>query len=302
MTGIHFLFWIQKKSEGSVTLYYELYLDSLFFTDFIMNFYLLGLTKCILGRSATRLRQFAGAAYGAGIYCLTFLMPTGCPIGKILLGLVFSGMGMAVITFLPKHFFQIGKILLAMTGATFFQGGIYLFLKNNIPFKNYSGGIFEGMLFGGIAYGAGCFLLKKCKRKNTQCCQVLLQGPKEKLKVEALIDTGNSLMDPISKRPVSVLDEKILRNLYGGQLPEYYRVVPFCSIGKKNGLLKCFEIPKIWVVCQENEIICEKVLIACSEDFSPGEGMRMLVHPQLIKNLEEREYDIKGSDAWKNSV
>lgn len=303
MTGIHFCIleavlyiikrqkWIQKKSEGSVTLYYELYLDSLFFTDFIMNFYLLGLTNRIRGRSATRLRRFAGAAYGAGIYCMIFLLPSGWPVGKILAGLIVSGVGMAVITFQAKAPVQIGKTLLVMAGAAFFLGGIYFFLRDRIPvFKEE--GVLKGVVLGGVAYGAGCFLLEKGKRKISPECSVILQGVTGNITVEALLDTGNSLTEPVSGRPVSILDEKMLLDVFDGQLPEYYRVVPFASIGKKKGLLKCFEIPKIWVTYQENERVYEKVLVACSEEFAPKEGFRMLLNPRLIKNQEEKNDDI----------
>ncbi len=272
-------------------MYYELYLDSLFFADFIMNFYLLGLTNRIRGRSATRLRRFAGAAYGAGIYCMIFFLPPGWAVGKILAGLVLSGVGMTVITFPAKSPSQIGKTILTMAGAAFFMGGIYLFLKDRVcVFKE--GGILKGVVLGGAAYGAGCFLLEKSKRKISPECSVILQGTKGNITVEALLDTGNSLTEPVSGRPVSILDEKTLQDLFGGQLPEYYRVVPFASIGKKKGLLKCFEIPKIWVTYQENERVYEKVLVACSEEFAPKEGFRMLLNPRLIKNQEEKNDDI----------
>lgn len=273
-------------------MYYKLYIDSLFFTDFIMNFYLLSLVNCMRGRSATRLRRIAGAAYGAGIYCMTFFLPLPGVVLKVVAGMLLSGAGMAVITFRTKNLLQIGKASLAMLGAAFYLGGVYLFLKNQIPFFKGNGGPLQGALLGGVAYAVGCFVLKKNRREKKPGCQVTLQGIDENLTVEALIDTGNSLTEPISKRPVSILDEKTLQTLYKGSLPAYYRVVPYTSIGKKKGLLKCFEIPKIWVNDQESEKVYEKVLIACSEEFTPKEGFLMLLNPRLIKNQEEHNYDI----------
>jgi len=180
-----------------------------------------------------------------------------------------------------------------MLGAAFYMGGIYLFLLERfLLFSNLKDNIFFQLFFGFAAYLSGSFLFEKSRRKNVSFCRVILQNEDKKINVRALIDTGNSLVEPLSNKPVSILDEKSLKELFGGELPEFYRVVPFSSIGKKKGILKCFEIPKIWVEYQEEKRVYEKIFVACSDEFVASERCHMILNPRLIKNQEAKEYDI----------
>ena len=125
---------------------------------------------------------------------------------------------------------------------------------------------------GFLGYG----IIEKSKRKKEISCRVCLQREDIKIEVEALLDTGNSLQEPISKKPVSILDITAARQLFGGCLPEFYRAV-----------LKGFEVPKMWVWYQDRKEEYENVYVACSEEYAPGEGFRMILNPRLIKNLED---------------
>jgi len=274
-------------------LYYEIYIDSLFFMDLIMNFYVIGLTGKWLGRTVTCLRRLAGAAYGAGIFCMTFWVPIGELLGKFIIGGISAFVGMAWIAFSSTGFHAYIKNFAAMLGAAFYMGGIYLFLLERfLLFSNLKDNIFFQLFFGFAAYLSGSFLFEKSRRKNVSFCRVILQNEDKKINVRALIDTGNSLVEPLSNKPVSILDEKSLKELFGGELPEFYRVVPFSSIGKKKGILKCFEIPKIWVEYQEEKRVYEKIFVACSDEFVASERCHMILNPRLIKNQEAKEYDI----------
>ncbi len=286
MTGIHFNF--KNFSEGSVTLYYELYLDSLFLTNFIMDFYLLWLVNRTCGHTATWPRLLLGAVYGAAVYCLTFLLTSIRFEIRMTLGFIAAFFGMAAITFRCRNMKQFVKILSVLTGTAFFMGGMYLFLRDRIPLlKNMKKGVLCSAGIGGIACFFGYGIIEKSKRKKEISCRVCLQREDIKIEVEALLDTGNSLQEPISKKPVSILDITAARQLFGGCLPEFYRAVPFTSIGKRSGILKGFEVPKMWVWYQDRKEEYENVYVACSEEYAPGEGFRMILNPRLIKNLED---------------
>lgn len=279
---------LKDDSEGSVTLYYEVYLDSLFLLDFIMNVYMLLLVNRSLGRTATRIRILLGAVYGAAIYCLVFLLPFFRIGVKLMAGLVLSVTGMAALTFRCKKLSQFIRSISAMAGCAFFLGGIYLFLEERF----YSWGMIKtGILYGagtcGAAYLLGSWLMERGKRKKEDHCFVYLQVGDRKMKIEALIDTGNSLTEPVSGKPVSILDYVSARQLFGGTFPEFYRVVLFHSIGKKNGILKCFEIPKMWVEYQDQETEYEQVYIACCEEYAPSTGNRMILNPRLMESKKK---------------
>lgn len=267
-------------------MYYELYIDSLFFMDFIMNFFMLCLTNKIQGRTATRLRCIAGAAYGAGIYCAIFVIPVFSLSVRLAIGFVISALGMVQVTFKCKNFRQIIKRIPSIAVGMLFGGGTFFLIKEKTDyFSRGMSSFISTLLLVMTAYALGGFAIKRLNKPSQTVCRVMLEGEKEKFKVNALIDTGNLLIEPISKKPVSVLDENSIKRLFGGELPTYYRVVPYTSVGRKNGLLKCYEIPKISIELHEEEKNYEKVLIACSEELVSSDGY-MILNPRLI-NKEE---------------
>lgn len=266
-------------------MYYELYLDSLFFMDFAMNVFLLYLVNKVRGCSATCLRILLGAIYGAASYCFLFFLPFGGVIFKITAGMILSMCGMTAITFRCKTIVQLRNMFGAMMCAAFFLGGICLFLQESFSFlSNWKGSILSTVATGAVACLLGSRMAEKGKKKQNPVCTVMLQGTKQQVRIDALIDTGNSLTEPVSGKPVSVLEYETMKTLFAGELPEYYRVVPFTSIGKKKGMLKCFEIPKMWIECQDCERVYESVLVACSEEYVCREGYRMILNPRLLKN------------------
>ncbi len=286
------LFWFNKESEGSVTLYYELYIDSLFLMDFAVNLCILLLTKRLRTYSTTGLRCVAGAAYGGALHCIIFLVPVLSLSVKLVLGYILAVSGMICITFKCKSVGRFVKVLSQTAGTMFFIGGFYFFVSNSIFLGKSTPG--EGIgtyLILLTAYFLGTFIVKKVRKNNDFMCNVSLYGEECVINVKALIDTGNSLVEPVSKKPVSILDMNTLEKLFGGNLPEYYRIVPFTSVGKKKGILKCFEIAKISIKYQDDEEVYEKVLVACSEEIGAKEGY-MILNPKLINKQEECKYDI----------
>lgn len=268
-------------------MYYELYIDSLFCSDFIMNFSLLCLTGHFCGKSATFWRKALSAAYGAGIFCVIFLLPVKGRIPALLPGLFLSLAGMVWIAFRIKKK-QLLKAAAIMAGTAFFQGGIYLFLRSRIPLLwEDDRVILPALTAGVISYVAGKILIKKSRKKEQLFCRVKLQNGEREVEVDALIDTGNFLTEPISGKPVSVLKEEVISELFGGSLPEYYRVIPFCSIGKTRGILRGFEIPKMWIEYQEECLVYEKIMVAECSELQNNDSCTMILNPKLINSQEE---------------
>jgi len=262
----------------------------LFCSDFIMNFAVLCLTGRFCGKSATFLRKALAAAYGAAIFCLIFLLPVKGRIPALLPGFFLTVTGMIWIVFRPGRGILLLKIAAAMAQAIFFQGGIYLFLRNRVPLLWESERVvLPALVSAGISYIAGKFLMDKNKKKEQLFCRVKLQNGAKEMELDALIDTGNFLTEPISGKPVSVLSEAVLVELFEGNLPVYYRAIPFSSIGKQRGILKGFEIPKMWIEYQEERMVYERILVACNSELQKYDSCTMILNPKLINGQEERK-------------
>lgn len=72
--------------------------------------------------------------------------------------------------------------------------------------------------------------------KGNRYCEVVVFFGERNCRLRALIDTGNTLKDTVSKDPVSVMDQASVKRLTEGKQPERFRYIPYHSIGKKREL------------------------------------------------------------------
>lgn len=76
---------------------------------------------------------------------------------------------------------------------------------------------------------------------------MILSGDQGKMEVLALVDTGNGLIEPISQKPVAVLDEEVWKRMRMWMKPERFKMIPYHSIGKERGLLEGYEVDALTV-------------------------------------------------------
>lgn len=296
-------------------MYYILYIDRLFFLNFCMDFFALALTNISMGRKLSPFRLILSACTGAA-GCIAVLFLPALPYAiKILTG--FAGLSVLMIWILyPKgniHFFV--KALSSLYIFSFLLGGVLIFLKKYIKTdgNNY---IFTVLLPSAVVYFVLRFLLKRKKEVQNEC-EVLLNCGDKQLKVKAFIDSGNMLTDPISKRPVSIIEEECLKKAEIVMPDEKCKAIPYHSVGKKNGILMGFEFPEMKISSRNTDKRVEKVIIALSKDalFTNGR-YQMILHPQLLEGEEfmgtkagaadkkdwRKLHDIENSNAGQNTV
>ena len=303
-------------------MYYELYVDSLFLVNFVMNLYLLLLVNQSMYRTATRLRLMLGAGVGAVLYLVPFLC-NGAVWLELLLGFVGGTIAMIYIAF-PicniRAFWQIVERLLLYS---LLIGGILLFLIRRVPFfKNSMMGIAGILGMGAFAFLGITYFQEHRKEKEVVCCVTLIHGA-ESIGVSALIDSGNSLVEPISGKPVSVIERSAFARLWKKE-PDFYRAIPFHSIGKKKGIMRGYLLPEIRIELNGVVKTCRDVYVAVSEERiteADEEGavkVRMILNPALLedrgvrkrKNINKRivkqekrgiVYDIKSSSSGEDA-
>lgn len=113
-------------------------------------------------------------------------------------------------------------------------------------------------------------------------CNIRVWNSGKEQKVKAMIDTGNLLKDPITNSPVIIIEKNSLNNILPKEIlenthkiingeynfsDEYlkyvsrFRVLPFTSLGKQNGMLLGFKVDKIEAEINDEEIIREDVIV-----------------------------------------
>ena len=137
----------------------------------------------------------------------------------------------------------------------------------------------------------------------------VLFGPSE-VSVEALIDTGNRLKDPLSHIPVVVVEYEVLKNLFPAEVrtafeshqdPDLmlvlnsisntpwvsrFRVIPFSSLGRDNGLLIGFRPDRIEVWNGTKSVCTGNVIVGVyHRELSPEGTYRALLHPEVLDGL-----------------
>ena len=312
-------------------MYYELYLDSLFLLNFGMNLLLLSLVDHSMGHTATWYRLSAGAGIGAGCYLLPFLWK-GTVTGKLLLCFLPGTLLMLYVAFPIRSLRVLWSYFRKLMLSTCLTGGILAAVLRGFPLgRRYLPGIC-------MVLGVGAFsvwlLIRGRKREAEQAgyCDVLLQGAAETLRIHALVDSGNTLTEPISGAPVSVLDARIFERLWPEGLPGF-RAIPYHSVGKKSGILKGYPVPQMTIISQSVEREYRNAYLAVSGEEIAGEELPMLINPALLQETrgtrrkkerhfriifqnknkragqtggadvaDRSKYDLKDSDTGKNAV
>lgn len=294
---------------------YELYADSLFLINFIMNLYLLILVERSILYSASPGRLVLGAAVGA----LGFLMPfpvSGPLILRLGAGMALSTAAMLFAAFRIRSIRMFLKLLERLVFYSFGMGGAMLFLVKRLPWaREFLTGVLGTAGIGGLLFLLFRRFRYGLSMKNS-LCRALLTRNGEELEVNALVDSGNSLTEPISGKPVCILDRSAFEKLWKEQT-EGFRAIPYHSIGKKRGILPGYLLPSLKLEAEGMTLDFQDVYIAVSsEDISGGESagaesVKMIVNPGLLtggrkgkplKRQNERKNDSENSVTGQKAV
>lgn len=115
-------------------------------------------------------------------------------------------------------------------------------------------------------------------------CKVYIWLGDDMVCADGIIDSGNSLYEPESLRPVSIVEQSVIRPLLHKTVDKVY-VVPFKSIGRENGSLYAIEFDKMDVVMSDTCFTKEKVLIGIFKGKLSCDGRyTMLLNGEYMNN------------------
>lgn len=265
-------------------MYYEVYVDTLFLVNFVMNLYLLMLTNISARRTATRLRMILAAALGAMSYVIGLAVAFLPPVLELILQTAAASLLMIKIAFRPGTLSGYKKLLENLLAYSFLVGGVlYMLMRYIEGLANYSLGIAFVMGMGGLIFMLCSYLAERRQGREEPCVVTLCHG-QHKVKMNAILDTGNGLIEPISAKPVSVTSSKVLENLWPEGLPELYRAIPYHSVGRAGGIMKGYLVERM-IVEQDGIPGCyEKVYVAVGEQAVSVKGKyEMILNPMVLQ-------------------
>lgn len=287
------------------------YIDELLFVNLVMNLTVLWLTSRFTRNRSSLPRTLTAAAVGC-IYALMIFLPGMTLCGSILAKFLVAAF-MVIIAFGYGHWLNYLKTFLCLFLTSFCIGGIasgltYLWCSTPVsPHYNkwlvLSATVILSLLIG--HFGSTLLIKQVGQKANKILLTVTLWG--KKVSLEALIDTGNQLIDPLSQQPVIVVEYEVLRPLLPTEINELVsdgkklhqpstllslgnttyakrlRLIPFQSLGKESGMLLGIR-PDLIEIYYHNRIQATKdvVLGISHQKLSPTTTYRALLHPQVL--------------------
>lgn len=255
----------------------EIYLDILFLVNFIMDFLLINITADIMALKPKLHRSLISATLGGAIGIFAFCgemrpVPSACTLWAGAALMIFAA-------FFPKKPKELAKLLLVfLLSSALFSGAVMLCMMN------MDGGVIKNGVFymsslkimlicAAIYFSVRLFVSRLKRRAAQKISEVILEYCGKRIKLSALTDTGNGLTDPISGKPVMLIELCTLRQLIGAECcisnicewveADRIKFIPYRTIDKE-GCLTGIVLDRVYIdgVCRERVIaaVCENKL------------------------------------------
>ena len=137
------------------------------------------------------------------------------------------------------------------------------------------------------------WMLPKLRQRQEQAgsyYRVRLYYEGRRVEGNALLDTGNGLYDPISRRPVMLGEVSFLQRLWRQGEKPVMRIIPFHSIGKESGLLHAFQAESVEVEKDGHwERISKPWVAVCDKYVSVDGEYEVILHPDMLIKERKKE-------------
>jgi stage II sporulation protein GA (sporulation sigma-E factor processing peptidase) len=227
---------------------------------------------------------------------------------------------MIIVTFTPDKFRDFFKLIsifyiisLAFGGAAFFL----FYITGSGIIANGTFYIRDFPLSLLISAFALCYILlvycwdyiQSRILKNQLKYNIVIEIDGKSAGIDAIIDTGNSLKDPISNLPVIVVEYEVLKDLLPRRLSQMFRdsggnvdyerlcsimdnadwiyrvrLIPFSSLGKQNGMLVGVKPDKVRINHSKFSREISNVIVGIYNNKISKDGdYKALLYPEILK-------------------
>lgn len=297
-----------------------IYIDVLFTVNLLINYILLWTTSKISRTKTSVVRLFIGACVGA-VYAVVMFFPAFQIYYTLIAKLLFSMLLIAITYNIEKvraflkvlgifyivsftfggaalglfYFTNIG----ASIGAILSNGVIYF----NLPWKT----LLLSCVIAYIVISITWKLIGIKINKENLYIPLSIMFDNKSICINALLDTGNSLYEPISNLPVIIVEFQAIKGLLPQEIQKIFnecsendlglitsimsnsdwvsrfRLIPFSSLGKENGMLIGFKPDEIEILEGPEKKDLKDIIIGIyNKKLSKSEEYRALLHPEII--------------------
>lgn len=256
---------------------YIVYVDVFFLVNFFMDYLILHLTSKVMHKKHEKIRLVAGAVFGA-CYSVAMLLPLLSHLRIVTLLSLVAGFIMVFIAFGYGNFTEYAKSTVFLMCIAFLMGGLMNYLYYSTEFGVVLGNILNGdstkavntrkfIFVTGLAYISIVLLVAffRAQKKNMDIIfDVKLSFRGRSVVAKGLLDTGNTLVEPISGKIVHIAEYALMKPIIEGDetAKENICVIPYNSVGEENGLLYGFRIDEMVVLINDEPKFIYSPIIA----------------------------------------
>ena len=246
-----------------------------------MNFIMLSFTLFLMKKKIVPIRIILSAILGSIGGIIILLAGVRYGILYVVAALLNDFVMLTPCFKLKRH--TISEVLV---GIVFFHGLSFVYIKiENCIFELGIPNMFKNialLVLGGIVVLVSCYMNKK---RQQRIYRTVIKNNEEKIEFMSLYDTGNILEDPISHKPVSVMEENDVINDWIRRYPEKYKIIPYRSIGNEKGVLEGMCVDEIIVWNNDKEIIEKQAIIAVYKGKLSNDGsFKMILNNGVLSN------------------
>lgn len=293
----------------------DVYIDVLVLENTIINFLILYVTSRFAKVRIPSWRILLGAIIGTAYVVILLLMPSVTFYYSIFAKFALS-LAIIAVSFWTPRIKEFLKILVCFYISTFvFAGGafalIYItgsggFVRNGVYYIfQKANGITMVLIVLFIAILVKVFyeIIQNRASKAKLLIPLSILMDNRTLNIKGLVDTGNSLHDPLSNLPVVVVEFSSLKEMLPVKLASVLncgaddlgkisgiitdcdwssrvRLVPFSSLGKENGLLLGFRPDRIFIGENNKEVLA--IVCIYNRKLSANNSYSALLSPELV--------------------
>ena len=257
----------------------KIYLDYVFFMNFLFDLILIYGTSIILKRNASLKRIILASIFGG---LSTFILLINMPYFIYFFMKLFLGIIIVIIAFKYKdlkytflNFFYLMILSIIVGGFLYFINIEFGYEHTGMVFftngKNISTLIL--MLLAILITFIYAKIINNEQKERRVRYKVDIFFNNKVLHLNGFLDTGNHLCDPLTKKPVLIVNKNINISF------EKFIFVPFHTLNSK-GVLKCFIVPKIFI---EDIGYKKNVLIGVSSDKFLLSGVDIILHIDIME-------------------
>lgn len=293
-----------------------IYADILVLLNLFMNAVIFLATGKVAGIALNWKRIMCGSLCGALITIAMFL-PVGTilrlPLVKIIVSIFLVGL-----VFYPIPWRRLPLVFSVFYLVSFMLGGLILAMLYFMDASSYvTNGVFTSQHASWVTLGSGAVVLliwghwlwghlstRLWQQKYVLTVKIHMSG--KFIQLTALMDSGNSLRDPISRIPVAIAEYAYVKSLLPMELSTLFdksaeedwvdimqhlpyeivsrlHIIPFSSVGRNQGLLIGFKPDFLEFEENGNEKFISTVIVGMCKGRLSGQGeYHALLHPELV--------------------